>query len=177
MNMSGIISMVALEKDNLTIYIEVGKKSYVQHYLDFWADGNTSPYINESFTKEVLEKELMKNDSALFVIYSNNTPVGILKIIIDKTLGAYSKKDALLLQKLYLLAENSGKGIGSKVLGFVEDFARKRHKKIIWLDTMVKGKAIPFYKKNGYEIHSKKQLHYKNIKDEKREMYVMVKVL
>lgn len=175
--MADTIKIKSLTKEKIDEYIVVGKKSYLQHYKDFWDDRNPSPYINESFTNEVLEKELQDLNSELFIIYSDELPVGILKIIRDKSIGNYLDEESLLLQKIYLLKESSGKGIGSKVLTFVKDYAIEKNKKIIWLDTMVKGKAIPFYQKNGYKIHSTKKLHYKNIKDEKREMYIMVKNL
>jgi len=175
--MAKTIKIKLLTKEKIDEYIKVGKKSYLQHYQDFWTDEDPSPYINESFTNEVLEKELEDKNAELFIIYSDKVPVGILKIILDKSIGDYPEEESLLLQKIYLLVENSGKGIGSKVLDFVENFAKEQHKKIVWLDAMVKGMAIPFYQKNGYKIHSTKQLHYKNIKDEKREMYIMAKEL
>lgn len=175
--MAVAIKIKSLTKEKIDEYIEVGKKSYLQHYKDFWVDGDPSPYINESFTNEVLEEELQDLNSELFIIYSDKFPVGILKIILDKSIGDYTEEESLLLQKIYLLKESSGKGIGSKVLNFVENFAKEQHKKMVWLDAMVKGKAIPFYQKNGYQIHSTKKLHYKNYKDEKREMYNMIKKL
>lgn len=171
------VKVTPLEKDRFDTYIEVGKKSYFQHYLDFWADGNPVPYINESFTKEVLQEELKSTNSELFLIYSDKIPVGILKVIPNKSLRDYSAEDAFLLQKIYLLEESSGKGVGTQVLNFVESLAKKKGKKIIWLDAMVKGKATPFYLKNGYTIHSTRQIQYPNFKNEKREMYVMVKKL
>lgn len=175
--MANSIKIKSLTKEKIDEYIEVGKKSYLQHYQHFWANGDPSPYINESFTNEVLEEELQDINSEPFIIYSDNVPAGILKIIPNKSIGGFPEEESLLLQKIYLLEESSGKGIGSKVLAFVENFAKEQNKKIVWLDTMVKGKAIPFYLKNGYQIHSTKQLDYENIKDGKREMYIMTKKL
>lgn len=171
------IKIKPLTKEKIDEYIEVGKKSYLQHYQHFWADGDPSPYINDSFTHKVLGDELQDINSELFIIYSDNVPVGILKLMLDESIGNYQKEESLLLQKIYLLKDSSGKGIGSEVLAFVENFAKERNKKIVWLDTMVKGKAISFYLKNGYQILSTKQLDYENIKDEKREMYIMTKKL
>lgn len=162
------IKIKPLTKEKFNEYIEVGKKSYLQHYLDFWADGDPSPYINESFTQEVLAAELENQNSKLFIIYSDGLPAGILKIILNQKAGDFSSEESLLLQKIYILKEYSFKGIGSEALAFVENFAKEQKKKVVWLDVMVKGKVLPFYQKKGYKIHSSKQVQYQNIKDEMR---------
>lgn len=175
--MPELVKIVPLTEQKFDEYIELGKKSYLQHYLHFWSDGDPSPYFNESFTREVLRTEHKNKNAELFIIYSKGIPVGIMKIVLNEKVGSSSDEESLLLQKIYILKEHSAKGIGSKVLAFVEDFARKRHKKAVWLDTMVKGMAAAFYLKNGYKIQSTKLLDYENIVDAKREMYIMTKKL
>lgn len=176
-NMSVSIKIMPLSKEQFNEYIQVGTKSYTQHYQDFWIGGDSSPYINDSFTYEVLKTEFEDQNSEHFVIYSEELPVGILKIIPNQNVADFSKEEALLLEKIYILKEHSAKGIGTEVLGFVENFAKKKKKKVVWLDAMVKGRATPFYQKNGYKIISEKLVGYANIQANKRGMYVMVKKL
>jgi GNAT superfamily N-acetyltransferase len=175
--MPDLAKIIPLTEQKYDEYIALGKKSYLQHYLHFWSDGDPSPYINESFTKEVLRTAHKNKNAKYFIIYSKAIPVGIIKIVLNQEVGNSSKEESLLLEKIYILKEYSGKGIGTKVLTFVEDFARKHNKKIVWLDTMVKGSATAFYLKNGYKIQSTKYLDYENIVDTKREMYIMSKKL
>lgn len=171
------IKIIPLTASRFDHYIKVGKKSYLQHYLHFWSDGDPSPYFNESFTKEVLGADAKNKNAKLFIIYKKGTPIGIFKIVPHKKIGEFSAKEALLLQKIYILKAHSARGIGTKVLEFVEDYARRHNKKVVWLDTMVKGMATAFYLKNGYKIQSTRMLEYENIVATKKEMYVMLKEL
>ncbi|MGI9552293.1 MAG: GNAT family N-acetyltransferase [Aurantibacter sp.] len=171
------IEILPLTQEKFGEYIEVGKKSYAEHYLDLWQDRDPSPYIDESFTEEVLHRDLKNQNSNLFIIYSNNAPIGVLKIIVNRKIGHYTSDEALLLQKIYLLNECSGTGIGSYTLAFVLDFAKRRNKKVVWLDVMKKGRALQFYLKKGFRIHDEIQHKSPQVIERHRDMYIMVKEL
>ena len=171
------IKIEPIDRKTVETYIDIGTRSYKQHYLHLWENRDPSPYINESFTEEVLNDELHDRNIGLFIIYSDEAPVGILKIIIDQEVGDYSSKEALLLQKIYLLQEYSGKGIGSKALTYTENFARKQNKKVLWLDAMKKGPAVHFYLKKGFQVL--KEVRHKSTKvlSEQSRMCIMTKKL
>jgi GNAT superfamily N-acetyltransferase len=85
------------------------------------------------------------------------------------------EKPQVYIDKIYILKEYSGKGIGKKVLQFVALRAKELSKKCIWLDTMQKGPALHFYLKNGFEIHRKNRVHFATVLEEESGMWVMVK--
>lgn len=173
--MKDSIEITALTKDKIDLYIELGKRSYLQNYLDFWVDQDATPYLKKSFTRKIVQTESEEKNTRLFIVNYFQKAVGILKIITNYGIDGLPESETLFIEKIYLLEEYSGKGIGSKVLSLVETFAKKSHKTIIWLDAMVKGKAIPFYLRNGFKVHSSKNIGYTTIKDDKREMHIMVK--
>lgn len=156
-------------------YIEIGTKAYVQHYLHLWQERNASPYLMGSFTTDVLEQEDTDANTALFIINYKCKAVGILKYTIHSELSPFSEKEALYLDKIYILNEYTGKGIGKKVLRFTQLRAKENRKKILWLDTMQNGPALSFYLKNGFEIHGEKQLHFPEVLEEERPMFVLTK--
>ncbi len=156
-------------------YIAIGTKAYSQHYLHLWPQKNAQPYIASSFTNEVLKKEAQDKNTQLYLIYSTGIAVGIFKITLNKALDSYTAKDALYVDKIYLLNEYSGKGIGKKVLQFITLRAQEMHKKVLWLDTMQKGPAVNFYLKNGFEIHDKTQITLPTVIEEERLMWIMTK--
>ncbi|MFS4494516.1 GNAT family N-acetyltransferase [Maribacter sp. 2308TA10-17] len=156
-------------------YIEVGIVAYNQHYLHLWPNENSAPYIESSFTKEVLEKEEVDPNTILYRILRNKKAIGVLKITLDAPLANFSKDEALYIDKIYILNEYSGKGVGKKVLQFAMLRAKKMKKKIVWLDTMQKGPALDFYLKNGFEIHSESKVTLPNILEDEKLMWVMIK--
>jgi ribosomal protein S18 acetylase RimI-like enzyme len=156
-------------------YIEVGTQAYNQHYMHLWPHENSAPYIESSFTKEVLEKEEQDENTILYRIISNKKAVGVLKITRNASLANFSKNEAMYVDKIYILNEYSGKGIGKKALQFAMLRAKEMKKKIVWLDSMQKGPALNFYLKNGFEIHSKNQVTLPTVIETESLMWVMVK--
>lgn len=173
--MENIIHFEPLTKDTFDTYIQVGTKAYNQHYLHLWPNKDSKTYIESSFTKTVLKKEEKDANTQLFVIHFKKKSVGILKITLDSALHPYTSAEAVLIDKIYILNEYSGRGIGKKVLEFVALTAKEMHKKILWLDTMQKGPALHFYLKNGFEIHSETSIPFENAIEKEKPMYIMMK--
>lgn len=171
------IAVVPLSIGLYQTYINVGTKAYNQHYLHLWEHKDSSPYIASSFTYETLSTEYGDSNTDLFVIHVKNTPVGILKITKNKALGSFTDGQALLLDKIYILKEHAGRGIGSQVIDFVGTIAKRLRKKIVWLDTMQKGPALQFYLKNGFKIHSETTLKFPTTLKEERPMYLLYKTV
>ncbi|RDY60942.1 GNAT family N-acetyltransferase [Flagellimonas nanhaiensis] len=175
--MNNTITLEVVTTSSMDSYIEVGKNSYVQHYLHLWENNDPTPYISSSFAIEVVEKDLSNPNMVHFLVKMEDEVVGIVKLIKDHPLDEFSEKEALLAQKIYLLQAYSGKGVGKKVLQLIEEFAQNLGKKIVWLDTMQKGSPINFYQKNGYTIKRESTLSLPGAKPEERPMWVLTKVL
>mgnify|MGYP000291460144 CR=1 FL=1 len=169
------VEILPLTEQLFKIYIEVGTIAYNQHYLHLWKNSDSAPYISSSFTQDVLQKEEQDANTELYLVKNGNISIGVLKLDLDASLDSYGKKEAILLDKIYLLKEYSGKGIGKKVLDFTENRARQLGKKIIWLDTMKTGSALQFYLKNGFEIYSETKLIFREAIESERPMYIMAK--
>lgn len=100
-----------------------------------------------------------------------------MKLILDAAIGDYTPQDALLLEKVYLLKEYAGRGIGRKVLSFVEAYALERNKGALWLDTMKNGPALYFYLSYGFEIWGDQRLEFENVREGEKPMYILGKRL
>ena len=173
--MKDLVHFEPIRPETYQSYIEVGTKAYNQHYLHLWPNANSSPYIQSSFTEEVLLKEEKNNNTILYRIIRKGTPVGILKITLNATCGSYNEKEALYIDKIYLLNEYSRMGIGKKALQFVVLRAKAMGKKLVWLDTMQKGPAKEFYLNNGFEILTASKAPLPTILHSESAMWVMTK--
>lgn len=175
--MENNIQFEQLKPELYNTYIDIGTKAYNQHYTHLWPNGNTKTYIENSFTKEVLLQEEKDQDTILYVIKIESAYVGLLKITLHKKLQEFSKADALYLDKIYILNEYSGKGIGAKSLRFVEKIAKNNAKKVIFLESMQKGMALPFYQKHSFKIAAITQVPFNNVIEDEKPMYLLKKVL
>ncbi|WP_273566236.1 GNAT family N-acetyltransferase [Maribacter halichondriae] len=167
------ITIKPLQEALFGTYMEVGRQAYEQHYLHLWQCKDPDYYIKHSFTRAVLLDDMKDTDSMQYMVYADEVPAGILKLRKVATPAPLNENEALLLDKIYLLKEFSGQGIGSFIIDFVLDFAKKSNKKVVWLETMKKGQARFFYEKNGFEIFSEKTLGFPGLIDSERGMFIM----
>lgn len=171
------VTLVPVIHDNLEVYLTVGVKSYCENYLHLWENDDPAPYLSNGFTKEVVERELQDPNTLNFLINLGEAPVGILKLVKNCRIDEISATDALKAEKIYLLKEHSGKGIGKQLLQFIEKTAKALNKEIVWLDTMQKGKPVHFYQKNGFVIKRESEVVLPNVRPEEKPMYILTKKL
>ena len=169
------LHITPLSEREFDTYIEVGTNAYNQHYRHLWKDLDTTPYLENSFTKEVLQMALSDLNSELFLLYYEGIAVGILKIIKDSPAFPYSPKEALLLDKIYILDTYSGQGLGALVLDFVIARACDLNKKVVWLESMQNSPALHFYTKNGFEIYKESTHPFPAVFEDQRPMFILYK--
>ena len=124
-----------LKKDNLRFEDNCSEKD-----LDFLHD-KLEEYDEKCGSPKKIEfSYLVRNDSGKIVA------------------GTYGTTffGSVYIDTLWVHENFRGKGLGSKLVKKVEDFARKQGIKYITLDTM-SFQAPGFYKKLGYEVESKRK--------------------
>ncbi|HWB26195.1 MAG TPA: GNAT family N-acetyltransferase [Chitinophagaceae bacterium] len=150
-------------------------KAYKDHYVHLWHD-SCEWYMQKCFSTNQLAEEIQDANAKFFIVQINNRAVGYIKINLDAPLAEEPK--ALELERVYFVADASGKGIGSKAMEFVFTLAESFEKKIVWLKVMDSSiAAIAFYNKLGFSICGTHRLNYTEMKPELRGMFIMKKYL
>ena len=150
-------------------------KAYSEHYAETWYDGGAW-YIRNFFSLARLQNELEDSNALFFGIQYKHEAMGFLKLNLDAPLTAES--NALELERIYLVKNAAGKGIGTYVMHNVFELARKANKKLVWLKVMdTSPDAVRFYIKMGFEICGTHQVDFVQKKEGMRGMYVMQKRL
>ncbi|RZJ52300.1 MAG: GNAT family N-acetyltransferase [Flavobacterium sp.] len=168
--------MVTIKKcgiSDLDLLHQIAIQSYNDTYQYLWIDGGTA-YLNRFYKKEIFEKELTAPDIYYFLIYEDEKAIGFFKLI-EVAIKPYEKSDCLELDKLYLLKNNTGKGIGKMVMNFVVDFAKEKQKSVLWLLVMDCSPAKFVYEKAGFAYVDKKDLNFPTIKEEYKSILTMVR--
>lgn len=162
--------------DNLDELREIGIRSYLPHYKHLWKPGGIEWYMNRCFGKEFLEKEVSDPNVEYYFVKNDAENVGIIKLVLLKVLPGSEIENALYLEKIYLIKEWTGKGLGGKLIEFITNRARKLKRDFVWLMAMDSAaKPIEAYKKAGFKIHSYTNLgrEFELMKEEFRGMVVM----
>jgi len=162
--------------DTATLF-NVMKETYPLAYHHFWKDKGAF-YINSQYNKDHILKELNQENADYYFVLFNDEIIGNFRIIWDEKLEGLSEEKQVKLHRIYLHQKTQGKGIGKKLLSWLEEKAIKKGYKIIWLDAMNKQpQAFQFYKKLGYKYHSHTFLEYDLLFENVRKMSQVYKTL
>ncbi len=153
------------------------KEIYPLAYSHFWNDdGNW--YVNSQYSKENILKELSQENAEYYFILFKDEIIGNFRIIWDDKLSNLSEEKQLKLHRIYLHPKTQGQGIGKQLMIWLEEKAKQKDYKIIWLDAMdEKQQAFQFYKKLNYNYHSHVFLPFNLMHDEVRKMSQLYKII
>lgn len=151
----------------------VANRAYADYYLHLWHDGGAW-YVARSFTPDVFRRELNDPNARFYLIYSDDEPIGFLKLNIDQPSPCQPGLNALELERIYLQKKATGSGIGDQAISFVVDQARALNKEVVWLKAMESSdKVIAFYGKMGFVVCGTSRLPYTMMREELRQMVSM----
>jgi len=172
------ISLQEISNSDTADLFNLMKEVYPQAYDYFWQDGGNW-YVNTQYSEENISKELLEENAEYFFVLYNGEKIGNFRIIWDKTLDNYNeKKKSVKLHRIYLHSKIQGKGVGKKLLEWLESTALQKQYELIWLDAMdEKPQAFQFYKKVGYQYHSHCFLPFDLLHDRYRKMSQVYKLL
>jgi len=101
-----------------------------------------------------------------------------IRIIWNKNLDGLLEHNQVKLHRVYLHQKTQGKGIGKKLLFWLEEIAKQKGYQVIWLDAMdEQPQAFQFYKNLGFKYHSHTYLPYELLHIELRKMSQVYKKL
>ncbi|MEH6512160.1 MAG: GNAT family N-acetyltransferase [Maribacter arcticus] len=108
-------------------------------------------YIENAFALEQIKEELLNPDSDFFFVYSNNEILGYFKLNVGVAQSDIKQDDSIELERIYVLVENQGLGLGEVFLNHIKNVALKRKKKMLWLGVWEQNiRAIKFYERQGF---------------------------
>lgn len=148
-----MISIIkATEKDYETI-VNIGKVSVEEAHRASAPAKDMSEYIESHYNNDAIMEELNDTINVYHIINYNGNPVGFSKIVFDAEHPNIALKNVTKLDRIYLLKEFHGLKLGSGLLNFNIELAKKNNQAGIWLFTWVGNtKAIDFYLKTGFRI-------------------------
>ena len=141
----------ATDKDIKTLSIVSSKAFYVPH-KDVIPKDIMVNYIRTNFNEENLLKEISNPEFQYYLLYKNDVLAGFSKIIINSKNIHIKEENVTKMERLYLLEEFYGTGLGQQLFDYILKLAKQQNQKGIWLYVWIKNyRAIDFYKKVGFK--------------------------
>lgn len=155
---------------------DIGIRSYLPHYPHLWKEGGIDWYMDRCFAEGVLQSELADSNVEYYIAAdaAEGQNIGILKLVLLKSLPDSNIRNALYLEKIYFVKEWTGRGAGRELMGLALDRAKELKRDCVWLMAMdTSEKPIAAYERAGFTFHSRARLDFERMKEEFRGMVVM----
>ena len=129
----------------------IGKQTFLETFGEMNTEENMAKYLSESFNEDRLRSELTNPDSVFYFAMLENQVVGYMKLNFGEAQTEMKDQKTLEIERIYVLKEYYGKGVGQVLYDTALDIARQKNAKTIWLGVWEENpRAISFYKKNGF---------------------------
>jgi diamine N-acetyltransferase len=131
----------------------IGKKSFRKAFENLFTNKEELlEYLENTYCPIKLAKSLRKENNIYLLAEVDGQPVGfvkIKKISLNEHIESVAQME---LQKIYVLQEYHGQGVGTALLNEAVNIAKHIYPDYIWLDTHISNEnAIRFYESNGFK--------------------------
>lgn len=140
--------------EDIALLRELSIMTYYESFAHLNTNENMAAYLENAFNIKRLTKEFNDTNSEFYFLCHNGQIAGYIKLNEAPSQTDINDKNALEIERIYVVYEFQGTGLGRFLLEQAIAKAVERNKKYVWLGVWEKNeKAIHFYKKNGfYEI-------------------------
>ena len=135
------------------------QKIYRQTFFETFSEQNSEEnmriFLDKAYSEEKLKSEIEDKESETFLAVENQKTLGVLKINTGNAETESGLENSLEIQRIYILKESKGLGIGTVFMNLAEKKARELGVSFIWLGVWEKNfSAQKFYTDKGFRRFS-----------------------
>ena len=155
-------TIAAAGTNDLADYRKVAIQTFADAYQHKTDQENFEKYIAESFSEEKLTTDLSDVNAVILLLRNEAQQViGYAKLRCDRSTPFVPSDDAMELERIYLLKEWWGGGLGARLLDYCEKYAAGKGFQWIWLCVWNENDAaIRFYQRQGWEPCGEKDFQF-----------------
>jgi diamine N-acetyltransferase len=131
---------------------DISHQTFYETFSAYNKKENMDKFLSQQFTKGKLMMEVGARGNTFLLAYYGNDVAGYVKIRDERVPLSLGNANALEIARLYAMANQIGKGVGSVLMQSCIDIAKEKNKEWLWLGVWQKNhRAIEFYNKWGFE--------------------------
>ena len=131
----------------------ISRKTFLESHGHSAKDSDIQEYINGNLNTSVLRQQLRSSENHFYFILKDEQLAGYSKIILDRLHPSIAWQQVAKFERLYLLREFYGLGLGEELFAHNLDFARSNNQKGLWLFVWIENvRALNFYHKHNFRI-------------------------
>lgn len=140
------------DKRDAELIAELSQQTFVETFASMNSKENMDKFQDESFSKELLIKEVGAAGNIFLLAYENEEAVGYVRMRENNNPPELAGINAMEIARLYAVKNAIGKGVGKVLMQECISIAKQKDKALVWLGVWEHNKrAINFYIKWGFE--------------------------
>ncbi len=145
--------IIQADISHTAIIATIGKKSFRNAFEHlFKCREELFEYLEYTYDPVKLAKSIRKENNIYLLAFKEGEPVGFAKIKKHSLNDQIESGAQMELQKIYVLPEHHGSGVGTALLKEIKNQAKEVYPDYIWLDTHISNEnAIRLYERNGFK--------------------------
>jgi len=130
---------------------EIGKLTFAETFSSDNSEENMMEYLENGFSTEKLKTELTDKNAEFYFAEFDGKVIGYLKVNVGQSQTEIKIKNALEIERIYVLKEFHGKKVGQILYEKALQLAKEKKVEYVWLGVWEQNpRAIRFYEKNGF---------------------------
>ena len=130
---------------------EIGKMTFAETFSSDNSEENMMEYLENGFSTEKLKTELTDKNAEFYFAEFDGKVIGYLKVNVGPSQTELKIKNALEIERIYVLKAFHGKKVGQILYEKALELAKEKNIDYIWLGVWEQNpRAIRFYEKNGF---------------------------
>lgn len=136
---------------DLELLAQVSRKTFADAFKHANDPVDFKKYVEQAFSKDKLLSELSTAETSFYFVFKDADLAGYLKLNQNQAQTDLKLSETIELERIYVLENFQGLGIGKWMLDEVKNRSRAKKKKFLWLGVWEENKkAIKFYQKQGF---------------------------
>ncbi len=153
----------------------ISRQTFYEAFAGQNTKENMDKFMNETFTKEALMKEVGESGNIFLLAYDGEEPVGYARMREHNNPPGLATVKTVEIARIYATTNSIGKGVGKALMQKCIDIAEEKKIDTIWLGVWQHNKrAIDFYTRWGFEKFS---THVFMLGDDPQKDWLMKKTL
>ncbi|KJF43630.1 GNAT family N-acetyltransferase [Draconibacterium sediminis] len=135
---------------------EIGKLTFAETFSSENSEDNMKEYLENGFSTEKLTAELTDPNAEFYFAQLDKKTIGYLKVNVGQSQTEIKDKNALEIERIYVLKKFHGKKVGQILYEKAIELAKVKNVEYVWLGVWEQNpRAIRFYEKNGFVAFDK----------------------
>ena len=133
--------------------VKIGRHTFIEAFAAQNSEEDLLLYVDSAFTTEQMSQQIKNPFCEHYFAVIEDHIIGYLKLNTGSAQTEKQDDEALEVERIYVLKNFIGQGIGQSLLDKAFQRSREKGCKAIWLGVWNKNeRAIRFYQKNGFKV-------------------------